>query len=183
MTGWLGSKSLDNALADEGCGCKKILEARSKADPAEAMVLKEVGESQARAWKCPLVCGGKPDASNLKEKHLEAFRAIKRMTRLPIIEEDEEGNVDVIFETCPRYYYDPKTQSGRDAKRIETAMKWKQDGQFSEVEEPTHKMIQAIELLEQSYAAVDLHNAEKQAKASEERYERYLNPKKDEEVM
>lgn len=183
MTAWLGTESLDNALSDEGCGCKKILESHKKADASEASVLKEVGTMQAKAWNCPLVCGGKPDATKLEDKHFEAYRAVKRLTRLPVIEEDLEGNVDLVFETCPRYYYDPSTQSGKDAKRVEVAMNWKKNGQFSTVEDPTHKMVQAIDIMEQGHTAVQVHESEKIAKENRDQYDKYMNSKKNEEPM
>lgn len=167
MTGWLDTESLDNAMAEEGCGCRKILSSRKNPDVVGSKIEEEVGTMQAKKWNCPLVCGGKPDASKLTEKQLEAYKAIRRLTSLPVIQEDEEGNCDVIFETCPYYYYDIQTQSGKDVKRVFVAKDWKQTGQFSVVEEPLNLIIEAITIMEMGFKQAENHIVKKQRDESE----------------
>jgi hypothetical protein len=95
---------------------------------------------------------------------------------LPIIQEDEDGSAEVVFETCPYYYFDPKTQSGVDAKRIHSAMDWKKKGQFMVVEEPFHKVIQAIEVMESGFSAAETRMAEKRRQEVEDNMKKFSGP-------
>lgn len=135
-----------------------------------------------------MVCGGKPDASKLTEGQLEAFKALKRLTSLPIIEEtvDEstgETDTSVVFETCPGYYYDHSTPTGADIKRIYTAMTWKKNGEFHVIEEPKHCMVQAVEIMEQSFEDAATHMKNKQAEETEQRFKDLQKQNTPDEVM
>lgn len=147
-------------MADEGCGCQVILDSQKTADPTSAEVKKEIGTSLAKKWNCPSVCGKEADPQNLTEEQLEAFRAIKRLTGLPIIQETET-TADIVFNTCPCYYFDPATKSGKDAKRVHTAMNYKKTGQLMIVEEPLNLMVEAIEIMENSFKVAEANIAKK----------------------
>lgn len=94
----------------------------------------------------------------LTESQLDSFRAVKRLTKLPIIEENNDDNgCGLAFKTCPYYYYNPNLSSGQEALRVSRAMNWKDKGQFSVIEEPTYAMIQAIETMESGYNSAKNH--------------------------
>lgn len=173
---WIGSEALKNAMAEESCGCRKIIESEGCADYEEEKIMKDVGEEQAKKWNCPLICKSipEPDPNLLTENQIKAFKAIKKLTKLPVIQEDpESGSCDVVFETCPMYYYDMKTQSGKDAKRVEVASDWKSKGQFDVVEEPARVMVQAVDIYEQSRQFAIAHENENITKKKQKEMENF----------
>jgi len=166
---WLSSKPLNEAMADETCGCILVENSYKETDPEVAEVLKTSGEEAAKCWNCPNF-GFLPSKEKLTAGQKESLEIVQKLT----------GADTSHFETCPRSYFNKNTEEGKDCERVINARTWRDKGQLQLIyPSPSLVLVEAIDTLDNAVMAFESYNTEKRIekmkKDNKELDEKYNN--------